>query len=53
VASTSEYVEFSIRVPRAMNGRLERLAKRELSTKNREVLIAIRSHLDANERRAK
>jgi predicted DNA-binding protein len=51
MASTSEYVEFSIRVPRPMHRRLEALAKRELSTKSREVLIAIRAHLDAEERR--
>lgn len=44
-----EVVEFSVRMPAPMHAKLAKLAKRELSSLNREVLIAVRTHLHANE----
>ena len=50
MASTTEYVERSVRVPRIAYRKLEQLARREMSTVTREINIAIRAHLDAAER---
>ena len=44
---------FTVRVAKPVAKRLRALAKRELSSLNREVNIAIRSHLDAEERRVR
>ena len=46
-ASSSDFVQFSIRLPRKTHAALEALAKRELSSMNREVNIAVNAHIDA------
>ena len=43
-------VEFSVRLPKEMHRQLVAVAKREYSTLNREVKIAVRAHLDADKR---
>jgi predicted HicB family RNase H-like nuclease len=48
-----EWHNFSVRVPATLYKRLSAVAKRELSSLNRETNIAIRAHLDAMERRTK
>lgn len=50
MATNSDCVEFSIRLPKPMHTNLKALAKRELSSLNREATIAIRAHLDAAKR---
>lgn len=44
-------VEFSVRLPKAMHAQLAAVAKREYSSLNREVTIAVRAHLDADKQR--
>lgn len=51
--SSVGFESFSVRLPKPVAKRLRKLAERELSSLNREVNIAIRAHLDANERGAK
>lgn len=51
--SETEMESFTVRVAKPVAKRLRALAKRELSSLNREVNIAIRSHLDAEERRVR
>lgn len=48
-----EFQSFTVRVPAPTYKRLSQVAKRELSSLNREANIAIRAHLDAMERRTK
>ena len=47
----SQSIEFSIRLPKVMHKALRQLADREFSTLNREVMIAVRAHLDADKQR--
>jgi hypothetical protein len=51
--SETKFETFSVRVPEGVAKRLRKVAKRELSSLNREVNIAIRAHLDAEERRTR
>jgi hypothetical protein len=53
MSSARDTVEFSVRMPKPTHTKLKRLAERELSTLNREILVAVRAHLDASERRGK
>lgn len=53
MVTTDTPVEFSVRLPAPMHRQLRALADRELSTLNREVLIAVRAHLDAAKRARK
>lgn len=48
--SVTGFESFTVRVPKATAKRLRAVAKREFSSLNREVNIAIRAHLDAMER---
>lgn len=48
--SNDELVEFSVRLPKGMHKQLAAVAKREFSSLNREVTIAVRAHLDADKR---
>jgi len=43
-------VEFSVRLPKEMHRQLTAVAKREYSSLNREITIAVRAHLDADKR---
>ena len=49
--STTETVAFTARLPRKLVEELDRLAAREASSRNRELLIAARAHLDADKQR--
>jgi len=52
--SSTETVSFTCRMPRTLVDQLDRLAKREFSSRNRELQVAVRAHLDADkQRRAK
>lgn len=51
--SSTEIVAFTARMPKVLVDALDKIAKRELSSRNRELLIAVRSHVDADRRRAK
>jgi len=51
--SSTETVSFTARMPRALVDALDKLAKRELSSRNRELLIAVRSHIDADKKKGK
>jgi hypothetical protein len=48
--SASEFESFTVRLPRAVARQLREIAKRELSSLNREVNIAVRAHIDASKR---
>lgn len=41
------FVHRNVRLPAALNRKLVKLAERELSSVNREIVIAVRAHLDA------
>lgn len=43
-------MSFTVRMPRQLVTELDRIAKRELSSRNRELLIAARSHIHSNRR---
>lgn len=45
---SDEVVSFTVRLPLAAYERLAVLAKREFSSLNREVNIAVRAHLDVD-----
>lgn len=49
--SSTETVAFTARLPRKMVDELDKLAARESSSRNREILIAARAHLDADKQR--
>ena len=53
MSTAPDFVARTVRLPRAMNLELERLARRELSSANREILVALRAHLDADKQRRK
>jgi predicted HicB family RNase H-like nuclease len=40
----------TVRLPADLHKKLAALASREVSSMNREIIIAVRSHLDANSR---
>lgn len=46
-------VNFTVRLPADLHNKLVKLADREVSSLNREIIIAVRNHLDANRRGAK
>lgn len=46
-------VSLTLRLPRPMHKAIRELAEREQSSINRETLIALRAHLDANYRQGK
>lgn len=51
---STETVSFTARLPRTLVAALDKLAKREYSSRNRELTIAARAHIDADkQRRAK
>jgi len=50
---STETVSFTVRMPKQLADALDRIAKRELSSRHRELLIAARSHVDADKRRTK
>jgi metal-responsive CopG/Arc/MetJ family transcriptional regulator len=52
VMSATESVSYTVRMPRKLVEELDRLAKRELSSRNRELQIAARAHIDASKGRA-
>ena len=45
--STTETVSFTVRMPRKLVDELDKLARREISSRNRELQIAARAHIDA------
>ena len=49
----ADFVARTIRLPATMNRELEKLARREFSSANREIIVAIRAHLDADKQRRK
>ena len=51
MAPATRVVAFNVRMPEPMHRNLTQLAARELSSLNREVLIAVRAHLDADKQR--
>jgi metal-responsive CopG/Arc/MetJ family transcriptional regulator len=51
--SPTETVSFTARMPRTLVDALDKLAKRELSSRNRELLIAVRSHIDADRKKGR
>ena len=49
--ASDEWVTRSIRIPAVLDAKLKRIAEREMSNVQREVIIAVRAHVDAEERR--
>jgi metal-responsive CopG/Arc/MetJ family transcriptional regulator len=47
----TEQMSYTVRMPRKLVEELDRLAKRELSSRNRELQIAARTHIDASKGR--
>jgi metal-responsive CopG/Arc/MetJ family transcriptional regulator len=52
--SSTETVSFTVRMPKTLVDQLDRIARREFSSRNRELSVAARAHIDADkQRRAK
>lgn len=48
--SETTSVRFSVTMPKSYSDALDKLAVQELSSRNREILVAVRAHIDAHKR---
>lgn len=49
--SESAVVRFSVTIPKAYADRLDKLAAQDFTSRNHQILAAIRAHLDADKQR--